>query len=150
MGSSGFSGFIAVRPGSRRVHPGLQDSMGFALGVIGFIRGRWGASSGAAGVRPRYCWVHPVSLDSFGPAQVIVGFIRGRSVHCGAPRGSSGSIGLAGVRHGNRREHAGSLGSWECALGMLSGVAVFLAVRPGYRRVHSLDNRGAHLGSLSL
>ena len=47
-------------------------------------------------VRPGGRRDHPESLGSLGWALGVVGFIRGRRVHQGAPRGSSGSPGVAG------------------------------------------------------
>ena len=82
---------------SRWVHPGSLGSLGFALGVVGFIRGHWvdeGApwrsfsSSGVVvftRVRPGCRWVHSVSLDSLGFGLGVVGFMRGRSFHDGSP-----------------------------------------------------------------
>ena len=40
FGSSGVVGFSRVRPWGRWVHPRSLDSLGFAMGVTGFIRGR--------------------------------------------------------------------------------------------------------------
>ena len=86
------------------VHPGSLGSFGFALGVVGFIRGHWvdeGAPWGSFSsfglvvftrVRPGGRWVHSVSLDSLGFALGVslgsCGVVRfttvrpeGRSVH---------------------------------------------------------------------
>ena len=50
FGSSGVVGFTQERPGDRLVHPGSLDSLGFALGVAWFIRGRWVSLEFAPGV----------------------------------------------------------------------------------------------------
>ena len=72
------AGFTGMRPGDRPVHLGSLGSMGHALEVVGFIRGRsahWGApwwswgSSGYAvftGVRLGSRRVYPGSLGSIG------------------------------------------------------------------------------------
>ena len=88
-GSSGITEFIAVRPGSRRVHP---DSMCCALGVIGFIRGcwvYWGAH-----------WILPWPLDSLESPWVLPG--------------SSGVAGFVRARPSDRRVHLGSQCSLWC------------------------------------
>ena len=61
LGSSGVFGFTRIRPGGRWVHPGSLDSLGFALGVLAFIRGCWVQSGSRLG-----------SLCSLG----VVGFTR--------------------------------------------------------------------------
>ena len=91
---------------------------------------------------------------------VVVGFTWVRGVESGAPwwsLGSSGrAVGVVGARPGGRRDHSGSLGSFEChqgAVGLIQirwvhsggalGVVVFIWVRwdhlgaPVGRRVHS-------------
>ena len=76
--SSGVAGFIGVHPVDRRVHPGLLGSLGCALGIVWFIRGRWvhwGAPWG--------------SLDSSGSR-----------VDWDVPWGASVSSGFIGVRPG--------------------------------------------------
>ena len=77
--------FSLVRPGGRWVHPGLFGSLVFALGVVGFIRGRWIHS----GTR----WGSLDSTGVFGFTKVsagVVGFIRGRWVHSSSRWGSLG------------------------------------------------------------
>ena len=86
----------SVRPGGRWVHPGSIGSVGFALGVVGFIRGLWVqsvahwlslGSSGVVGftrVRTGCHWVPTVSLGSLGFALSVVVFIRGHWVHLGS------------------------------------------------------------------
>ena len=59
-------GFISVRTGCRWVYSGSLGSLGCAMGVVGFSRGRW--------VRSGAPW------GSFG-------IIRGRLVRSGAPAG---------------------------------------------------------------
>ena len=41
LGSSWLFGFTRARTGGRRVHPCSLGSLGYALVVVGFIRGRW-------------------------------------------------------------------------------------------------------------
>ena len=72
VGSSGVAWIIGVRPGGRRVHPGSPGSLGYSLGVIGFVLGRrvyWGApwgSSGSSGVTWLFSWGHRVRPGSTG------------------------------------------------------------------------------------
>ena len=49
MGKSGAIGFTRVRPWGRSVHPGSFGSLGYALWVIGFSRGRLVHSGGPWG-----------------------------------------------------------------------------------------------------
>ena len=100
LGSPGIVRFTQLRAGGRWVHPGSLGSLdlaladvGFALGVVGFMRGRWihldspwGSldSTGVVGfsrISPGVRLVHPRSLDSLGFALGVVGFIRVRWVH---------------------------------------------------------------------
>ena len=123
-GSSGVAGFIGVRRGDLRVHPG---SLRYVLGVVGFIGGRWGhwrarwhcsaqwrssGSSGAVGFIDGAPWGSPGSSG-------VVGFIDG------APWVSPGPSlvdGFIGARPGGRRVH--------------QGVAWFVVVCPGCRHVY--------------
>ena len=89
MGSCGFVQLTRIRPGGSCVHPVSLGSLGFTLGVVGFIRGRCihsGSpivslgSSGVVGftrIRPRGRWIYPASLGSLGFALDIAGFIGG-------------------------------------------------------------------------
>ena len=95
-----------MRPGGRWVYPGSLDSLGYALGVVGFSRsclvhsgGSWGSlgSSGVVGftrVLPEGRWVRPGSLRPLGCALWDVGFIQGSWIHLDAPWGSQGSSGV--------------------------------------------------------
>ena len=98
----------------------------FALGVVGFMCGRWVhfvspwgsfSSSGVIGftrIRPRGRWVHPSSLDSLRFAMGVVGFVRVRWVGF-----TLGPLGSSGVVHaGGRSVHSCSL--W-LSLGSLYG-----------------------------
>ena len=88
MGTSGVVRFTWVHTVGRCVHPGSLRSLGFAMGVVVFIQGRWVhsesswrslGSSGAAGftsVRPAGRWVHLWLLRSLGFALQVVGFIQ--------------------------------------------------------------------------
>ena len=75
----------------RRVRSASLGSLRCALGVVGYVRGRW--------VHRVALWV---SSGSFGVAGFIrvrpgeVGFFRGRSVYWSAPWGSSGLFGVSG------------------------------------------------------
>ena len=72
--SSSVVGFIQARTGGRRVHPVAFGTLGCALEIVGFIRGRWvhwsapwGSSgsfgvSGFIGVRPVNRLVYPCLL----------------------------------------------------------------------------------------
>ena len=126
--------FTRDRHGGRCVDPGSLLSLGFSLGVVGFIRGHWVDSDSPCGslglygvvgftrVRAGGRWDRLIhsnspwgSLDTLGFAVGVVGFIRG---HTGLPWGSLCSCGFLGftlVRHGCRRVHSGlpwgSLGS---------------------------------------
>ena len=88
-----------MHPRCRRVRPGSLGSLGCALGVVGFIRGRW-----VHLVRPGGCRVHPVSLGSVGCVLRAFGF---RSVHWGVPWCRRVHPGSFGVRTGGRRVHQG-------------------------------------------
>ena len=137
-----------------RVRPeGSLGSLGFALVVVGFIRGHWltsGSSWGYLGLSrvvgfSRDCtvgrWVHPWSLDSLGFALGVVGSssvvrftqisLGGEWVHPG-PSGPLGfAQGVVGFIRGcwvNSRSALGWLGS--------SGVVGFSRVRAGGRWVH--------------
>ena len=111
MGSSGAAWFIELRPGSHQVNTG---SFGYALGDVGFIRDRkahWGDQWGSLGSSwvAGFIVVHPElllcssgvdgiikgSLGSLGCALGVVRYIRGSWVHYDAPRGLSGSCGVA-------------------------------------------------------
>ena len=95
--SSGFAGFIEVRPGARPVHLGSLGTVECALGVVVFIRGRWvhrGAPwwstsssvvTGLIGGRAGSGRVHVGCLGRSGRALGIVVFIQDRWVHYGAP-----------------------------------------------------------------
>ena len=99
--STGVVRFTRERTVVRWVHAGSLGSsgsaLGYALGVVGFIRGCWvhsGAPWGCFGVSgvdgfTRVCpggrCVHPVSLGSLRCAKAVVGFNLGRWVHSGAP-----------------------------------------------------------------
>ena len=97
--SSGVVGFTRVR----LVHSGAPrwslGSVGFALGVVGFIRVSLGSLRfalrivGFTRIRSWGHWVDSRSLGSLGFTLWVVGFIRGRWVHSGAPCGSLGSSG---------------------------------------------------------
>ena len=135
-GSSGVAAFIGVCPGGRRVHPMSLGSLGSALGVVGFIRGRW-VYCGALRASSRcdlevYC------------SSAIAGFIvvhpGGRSVRWVAwcaywgLLGTSGVTGFMGVRPWGRLVHQGLLGSLGCVL----KVVVFIWCAPwvnGFIRV---------------
>ena len=116
MGSSGIVGLTRVRRWYRWVHPRLFGSLGFALGVVGFIRGRW-IHSGSR-------WV------SFGSSGVVgitrvVGFIRGRWVYSGLRWGLLGSFSVVvftPVNAGGRLVHPGSLGSLWFGLGVVGSI----------------------------
>ena len=41
LGSSGLTGFTRIRPGVLSVYSGSLGSLWIAMGVVGFIRGRW-------------------------------------------------------------------------------------------------------------
>ena len=96
----------------RWVHPGSLGSLGFAMGVVGFIGGfwvQWCSPCGSLGsswvvgftrVRPGDCWVH----------MVVVRFTQ--------------------VRPGGSWVHAGSLGSLGFALGVV-GLIIELTQPPG-------------------
>ena len=84
--SSQVAGFTLVQPGC---HPGWLGSLGCALGVVGFIRGR-------SRVRPRGRWVHPGPLGSLGSALGVVRFVWGCWVHSDSPCGSLSSSGVVG------------------------------------------------------
>ena len=85
--------FTFVRAGGRWVYPGSLDSLGFALGVVGYVWGCWvnsglpwgslGSSAvvGFTWVRPRGRLVHQRSLGTLGVALWAVGFIRRRCVY---------------------------------------------------------------------
>ena len=114
LGSSGVAVFIGVRIGGCWVHQWWLDALGYALGVVGFIRGR-----------------------SVG----VVGFVRGCWVHWGAPwesTDSSGVAGLFGVHPAGGRVRPRSLSSLGCAMGSScsSGIVGFIVVRAVGSRVH--------------
>ena len=81
----------------RWVHAGSLGSHEFALGVNGFIRGRWihlGSQRGSLGssgvvgltqVCPGYHWVNPGWLGSLGLALGVNGLIRRLWVHWRSP-----------------------------------------------------------------
>ena len=85
MGLSRGVRFTRIRLRGGRVHPGSFGSLGFALGVIGFIRSRWVHSGsplwswgpfavvGFTVVRTGGRWVHPGWLGSLGFALVLLG-----------------------------------------------------------------------------
>ena len=110
-GSFVVDNLIEVHRGGHQVYPGSLDSLGCALGVVGFIRG--------CGVHCDAPWglsVHPVCL-----------------AHWASPWGASGSFGVAGiigVHSGCRRTHPVSPGSFAHGL-----TALFIGVRPGDRPV---------------
>ena len=126
-----------MHPWGRRVHPGSLDTLGCALGVVGFIRGslrcalgfvgssnvclvHWGSPWGSS-VSSGVAWlvsVRPWSRHSvhWECALGVVLFIR---VHWGAPFGSSGSSGITGFIE------VRPWGRW-----------VLLGTRPWGRRVH--------------
>ena len=125
MSSSAVPGFIGVRSGVRRFHPGLLGSLGCALGIVRFIRGRWvhrGApwwSSGSSGVAEFIgvdgfigvlSWVRQV------PPGSCTGFIRVR------PVGRRFLPALIGVRPGGRWVHPVSLNSLGFHSGSLSSL----------------------------
>ena len=142
LGSSGVVEFTRVRPGGRWVH--LQSlgpwhspwkslgSLGVALRVVGFMRGRWvhsGSPWGSFGsswvveftrIRFEYRWLHPEPLGSLLFALVLVGFIRCRWVHSDSYQvgslGSSAFVGFTSVRLGGRLVRRRSLGSLGVAL----------------------------------
>ena len=109
----------------RWVHPASLGSLGFALGVVGFIQCRWVHSgllcgplnsSGVVGFN-RFCnwgrFVYPGSLDSLGFALVVICFFPGSL-------GSLGFVvGFTRVRAGGRWDHAGSLRSLAFSLGVV-------------------------------
>ena len=107
LGSSRVAGFTWLRPRCGRVHPRALGSLGCALGVVGFIRGRWvhfGAprwSLSASGVRPG---CRRVQLRSLGSLRCALGFMRFILVHWGSSRGSSGVSAVAGFTR-VRRSH---------------------------------------------
>ena len=137
LGSSGVRGLTPVGPGSRWVHPWTLGLVGFALGVIGFVKDRgvhsvvhWVSlgSSEAVGFtrvrpggrsvhpgswwRPGGRWVHPVLLGSPGFALVVVEFIQSYRVYSGSPwvsLCSSRVVGLTRVRPRVRCVHPESL-----------------------------------------
>ena len=78
--------------------------LGFALGVVGFIRRHLGSHLGSFDssvvvgfprVLPSGRCVHLGMLGSLGLALGILGFIQGRSVASGSPWGWLGSSGVA-------------------------------------------------------
>ena len=102
--SFGVVWFGGVPPRGSWVNPGSFGSLGFALvvvefalGVVGFIRGRWDHmgspwwSLGLYGVvgfsrfRPGGRWVHPRSFSSLGFALWAAGFNRHHLVHSVSP-----------------------------------------------------------------
>ena len=145
-------GFSRVHPGVLRDRSGSLSSVGYALGVVGFVRGRWVqcvapcAFWGSFGV-PRFSGVHPVgrrvSLGSLASALVVVGFVRARWVQWVAPFGSSrpfGFVGFSGLRPGGSSGSFGVAGfSGVRPKGSYSSfwVAAFSGVRPGCRSVRS-------------
>ena len=80
-----------MRPGGRQVHPGSLGSLMCALGVVGFIRGRWVHWGAPWGRR-----IYPGSLDSMVCAL--------------GSSGSSAVVRFTGMRPERRRVHPGSLG----------------------------------------
>ena len=108
LGSSGVVGFSLVHAGGQW---GSLCSRGFALGVVGFILGRWvhsGSRWGPLGLLgslvsamgfvgfSRSRLVHSCSLSrSLGSPWGS--FIRGRWVHSGCPYGSLGSSGVVAI-----------------------------------------------------
>ena len=161
LGSSGVVGFTRVRAGVCWVHPGSLVSLGFALwvvefalGVVGFMRGRWvqlgspWESFGSFGdivftlIRPGGRWVHPRSLDTLWFALRSLGssgFVVFTRV-CAGTLGSSGIVWFNPVPAGGRWVHPGSLGS----LGFALGVVGFALGVVGFMR-----GRWVHLGSPS-
>ena len=109
LGSLWVVRYIMVCPGGRRVHLGslagapsgslsVAGLIWSALGVVGFILGRWINSACALGV---------------------VGFIWGRWAHSRAPWESLCSFSVVGyirVRPAGRRGHSRSLGTFRYAL----------------------------------
>ena len=79
------------------VHHGSLGTLAYALGVVGFIRGRWvhsrapwGSWSSSQVVefthgRTRGRWVPPGTLNSFARAVEVVVYIWGRLVHSRLP-----------------------------------------------------------------
>ena len=142
-GSSGDAGLIGVHPGDRRVRPGSLDFLGYVLGVVGYVRGRWvhwGApwkSSGTSCVGSLirvHPGVHRVRPGSFGCALGVIG--------------SSGVPGLiVGVCPIDCRVSLGSLGYAQVVVGF-TAVAGFIYVRPDGGRGHpgSLCSLGCALG----
>ena len=136
---AGGVGFTSVRAGGRWVHPGSLGSVGFALGVVGFIRGRWipsgspWGSFGSLGGRwvqvVGFTWllsvgrcVHPWSFRSLGFSLGVVGYIRGRWIYSGSlcgPLSSSGVVGFTRFRPRCHWVHPGSLDSLGFALGVV-------------------------------
>ena len=135
MGSFEVFGFAQVGPWVRWVHAGSLGSLKFALGVTGFIQGRWVhlgspwgsmGSSGVVrftGVRPGGRWVQWRSpwgsLGALRFALRVVRFMRGHQVHSGSPLrslSSSGFVGFPRVCPGVRYVLPGSLGSLGFAL----------------------------------
>ena len=151
MGSSRIVGFTRVCPWGHWVNPWLFGSLGFALVIIGFMRGRW--------IHLRSRWLLLGSSGVVGITRVparVVGFIRGRWVRWGSRWGSLSLFGVVAftrVRAGGRWVHSGSLGSSGCRwvrsgspLGLLGSlyrwldscaVIGFIWVRTGGCWVHS-------------
>ena len=71
--SSGFAEFIGVRTCGRWVYHVSLSSLGYSLGVVGFIRGSW-----------VYCsalWGSSESAGIIGVRPGCLGFIQARVVH---------------------------------------------------------------------
>ena len=90
--------FTCVLTGS---HPGTLGTLGFALGVVGFILSGWVPSS------------RVVALGSLGSSWDVAfslgngGFILGRWIHLGASLSSSGVVVFTRVRPGSLGASAG-------------------------------------------
>ena len=83
--------FSRIRPRGRLVHPGSLGRLRFALGLVGFLQGRWVHSS-----------------------LVVIGLFRGRRDHSESPLRSLGSPGVVGFT----RVHTG--GRWVCKWSLAS------------------------------
>ena len=101
---SGVVEFTRVRPKCRWVYLGSLGSLTRALGVVGFIRGRW-----IYWRAPLWSLVYPGSLGLLGCAFGIIRFIQCSWVNSRASKSSLGSsavVGFTRARHGGRWVHS--------------------------------------------